>query len=71
MPTQEALDRVDGDARRLRPILRESLRKLATEAGLNSYEVPRDLLVETEPFTQENGLLSGVRKPLRTPESSP
>ncbi|MFB7629568.1 carboxylic acid reductase [Streptomyces sp. NPDC056149] len=65
VPTQDALDRVDGDARRLRPILRESLRKLAAEAGLNSYEIPRELLVETEPFTQENGLLSGVRKPLR------
>ncbi|MEX2984267.1 carboxylic acid reductase [Streptomyces sp. C36] len=65
VPTQEALERADGDARRLRPILRESLRKLATEAGLNSYEIPRDLLVETEPFTQENGLLAGVRKPLR------
>ncbi|GAA1963145.1 carboxylic acid reductase [Kitasatospora viridis] len=65
VPTQDALDRVDGDARRLRPLLRESLRELAAEAGLSSYEVPRDLLVETEPFTQENGLLSGVRKPLR------
>ncbi|MFI9272808.1 carboxylic acid reductase [Kitasatospora sp. NPDC052896] len=65
VPTKDALDRVDGDARRLRPILRESLQKLATEAGLNSYEIPRDLLVETEPFTQENGLLSGMRKPLR------
>ncbi|GAU71550.1 putative fatty acid--CoA ligase [Streptomyces sp. NBRC 110611] len=65
MPTQDALDRVDGDARRLKPILRESLQKLATQAGLNSYEIPRNLLVETEPFTQENGLLSGARKPLR------
>ncbi|MEU9624241.1 transposase family protein [Streptomyces sp. NPDC048155] len=65
VPTKDALDRVDGDARRLMPILRESLQKLATEAGLNSYEIPRDLLVETEPFTQENRLLSGVRKPLR------
>ncbi|GAA2475099.1 thioester reductase domain-containing protein [Actinocorallia cavernae] len=65
VPTQDALDRADGDTRRLRTALRESLRSLAAEAGLNSYEVPRDLLVETEPFSQENGLLSGVRKPLR------
>ncbi|MFF4749676.1 carboxylic acid reductase [Streptomyces sp. NPDC002514] len=65
VPTKEALDRVDGDARRLKPILRESLQQLATAAGLNSYEIPRDLLVETEPFAPENGLLSGVRKPLR------
>ncbi|MEV7748975.1 carboxylic acid reductase [Streptomyces griseofuscus] len=65
VPTRDALDRADGDTRRLRTALRESLRSLAAEAGLNSYEVPRDLLVETEPFSQENGLLSGVRKPLR------
>ncbi|MFB8200468.1 carboxylic acid reductase [Kitasatospora purpeofusca] len=65
VPTQEALDRVGGDARRLGPVLRESLRRTAVGAGLNPYEIPRDLLVETEPFTQENGLLSGVRKLLR------
>ncbi|MER8115876.1 carboxylic acid reductase [Streptomyces sp. NPDC094031] len=65
VPTRDALDSADGDTRRLRTIVRESLRSIAAEAGLNSYEVPRELLVETEPFSQENGLLSGVRKPLR------
>ncbi|MEU6479119.1 carboxylic acid reductase [Streptomyces sp. NPDC047017] len=65
VPTKEAVDRAAGDARRLKPILRESLRTLAVEAGLNSYEIPRDFLIEREPFTQENGLLSGMRKPLR------
>ncbi|MFI0191656.1 carboxylic acid reductase [Streptomyces sp. NPDC017082] len=65
VPTQDALDRAAGDAGRLRTILRQSVRERAVEAGLNSYEVPRALLVETEPFTQENGLLSAVRKPLR------
>ncbi|WP_030410957.1 carboxylic acid reductase [Streptomyces sp. NRRL S-1448] len=65
VPTQDALDRADGDPRRIRPVLRESLQELATEAGLNSYEIPRDFLIESEPFTQENGLLSGMRKPLR------
>ncbi|MEU1329605.1 carboxylic acid reductase [Streptomyces sp. NPDC005865] len=65
VPTQDALDGVAGDTRRLRTRLRASLRSHAAEAGLNSYEVPRELLVETEPFSQENGLLSGVRKPLR------
>ncbi|MFE7541030.1 hypothetical protein [Streptomyces platensis] len=39
--------------------------RLATEAGLNSYEIPRDFLIASEPFTQESGLLSGMRKPLR------
>ncbi|MEU2792825.1 carboxylic acid reductase [Streptomyces sp. NPDC007100] len=65
VPTQDALDRAGENTRRLRSILRESLHHLATEAGLNSYEIPRDFLIETEPFSQQNGLLSGVRKLLR------
>ncbi|MER7849266.1 carboxylic acid reductase [Kitasatospora sp. NPDC096077] len=65
VPTRDALDRADGDPERVRPLLRESLRQLAGGAGLNSYEIPRDFLIESEPFSQENGLLSGVRKPLR------
>ena len=31
-------------------------------AGLQSYEIPRDFIVETTPFTLENGLLTGIRK---------
>ncbi|MFI9230506.1 carboxylic acid reductase [Streptomyces rimosus] len=65
VPTQDALDRAGEDTQRLRSILRESLQRLATEAGLNAYEIPRDFLIETEPFSQQNGLLSGVRKLLR------
>jgi fatty acid CoA ligase FadD9 len=38
------------------------LQQVAREAGLQSYEVPRDFLIETEPFTLENGLLTGIRK---------
>ncbi|MFD9792504.1 thioester reductase domain-containing protein [Streptomyces sp. NPDC059070] len=65
VPTRDVLDGADGDVRHVRTLLRESLRGLAAEAGLDAYEVPRDVLVETEPFSQENGLLSAVRKPLR------
>ncbi|MFG2226520.1 carboxylic acid reductase [Streptomyces sp. NPDC048644] len=65
VPTQDALDRFGDDTRRLRSILRDSLHRLAADAGLNSYEIPRDFLIETEPFSQQNGLLSGVRKLLR------
>ncbi|WP_406141251.1 carboxylic acid reductase [Streptomyces sp. NBC_01089] len=65
VPTQDALDRAGNDPRRLRAVLRESLQRLATGAGLNSYEIPRDFLIETEPFSGQNGLLSGVRKLLR------
>ncbi|HEY1842918.1 MAG TPA: carboxylic acid reductase [Mycobacterium sp.] len=40
----------------------ESLQNVAKVAGLQSYEVPRDFIVETTPFTLENGLLTGIRK---------
>ncbi|MEZ0356223.1 carboxylic acid reductase [Mycobacterium sp. SA01] len=42
-----------------------SLLEVAHENQLNSYEIPRDFLIETEPFSLENGLLSGVGKFLR------
>lgn len=50
VPTQDALDRAGEDTQHLRSILRDSLQRLATEASLNSYEIPRDFLIETEPF---------------------
>ena len=43
----------------------ESLVKVARDYQLNGYEIPRDFLLENEPFSLENGLLSGVGKFLR------
>ena len=43
----------------------DSLRQIARESQLNGYEIPRDFLIETEPFSLANGLLSGVGKFLR------
>ncbi|MCX2712944.1 carboxylic acid reductase [Mycolicibacterium sp. J2] len=40
----------------------QSLKDTARAADLQSYEIPRDFLVETTPFTVENGLLTGIRK---------
>lgn len=40
----------------------ESFRQIARDTGLKSYEIPRGLLIETEPFSQANGLLSDQRK---------
>ncbi|QZH64091.1 carboxylic acid reductase [Mycolicibacterium farcinogenes] len=40
----------------------ESLQEVAREADLQSYEIPRDFIVETTPFSLENGLLTGIRK---------
>ncbi|MBP3087176.1 carboxylic acid reductase [Mycolicibacterium fortuitum] len=40
----------------------DSLQDAARAAGLQSYEIPRDFIVETTPFSLENGLLTGIRK---------
>lgn len=43
----------------------DSLLEVAKDYELNGYEIPRDFVLETEPFSLENGLLSGVGKFLR------
>ncbi|WP_193043125.1 carboxylic acid reductase [Mycolicibacterium baixiangningiae] len=60
VPTDDAL--ADHDAASLKSAISASLQNAAKTAGLQSYELPRDFLVETEPFTLENGLLTGIRK---------
>ena len=65
VPTDDALDRFAQDAEGLKAALSESLRQTAKLAELQSYEVPADFLVESQPFSEDNGLLSGVGKLLR------
>lgn len=60
VPSDEAQERFRADE--LKGRLADSLQAVAKEAGLQSYEVPRDFLIETTPFTLENGLLTGIRK---------
>jgi fatty acid CoA ligase FadD9 len=60
VPTEEALSRHDLES--LKPLIGDSLQKVAKAAALQSYEIPRDFIVETTPFTMENGLLTGIRK---------
>ncbi|CCQ16367.1 Tyrocidine synthase 3 [Rhodococcus sp. AW25M09] len=43
----------------------ESLQHIARAESLNSYEIPREVTIERQPFTQQNGLLSGAGKQLR------
>ncbi|OFJ55523.1 oxidoreductase [Mycolicibacterium grossiae] len=62
VPTDDALASVGGDVEAVKPVLAEALQSIAREAGLQSFEIPRDFLVETTPFTLENGLLTGIRK---------
>ncbi len=49
----------------LRALIRSELKKVAEAENLKSFEVPRDFIVELEPFSRENGLLSSVSKRLR------
>ncbi|MDT5233603.1 MAG: fatty acid CoA ligase FadD9, partial [Mycobacterium sp.] len=60
VPTDDALARHDVES--LKPLINESLQDVARAVGLQSYEIPRDFMVETTPFTLENGLLTGIRK---------
>jgi fatty acid CoA ligase FadD9 len=46
-------------------LLRLELNRVAAEARLRPYEVPRDFLVEEERWTRENGFLTGVNKHAR------
>ncbi|MGV9973963.1 carboxylic acid reductase [Nocardia beijingensis] len=63
VPTEDVL--AWGDAEKMKTALSESLRQLAKDAELQSYEIPREFLIEPEPFTTANGLLSGIGKLLR------
>ncbi len=65
VPTPAALQRFGTDTGALKAALTDSLRETAREAELQSYEVPADFLIETEPFSAADGLLSGVGKILR------
>ena len=60
VPSEDALARTVAGA--LKSRIAESLQAVARQANLQSYEVPRDFIVETTPFTLENGLLTGIRK---------
>ncbi len=65
VPTPDALDESAGDEALLRRRLTGAFQQLAGEVGLASYEIPRDVLLAAEPFSQANGLLSDHRKLLR------
>ncbi|WP_233810407.1 carboxylic acid reductase [Paraburkholderia sp. HP33-1] len=53
---------IAGDDRAIKSALREAIKDVARAEQLNAYEVPRDFIVEREPFSVENGLLAGIGK---------
>lgn len=53
---------VSGQIEAVKSEIRRALLEIAEESQLNGYEVPRDFIVEIEPFSLENGLLTEVGK---------
>lgn len=49
----------------LRAMVLKQMQVVARRAELKSFEIPRDVLIDREPFTYENGLLTSARKPSR------
>lgn len=65
VPSPELVAETAGDPDAMRERLLREFRRVAAAEALHSYEIPRDLVVETEPFSEANGLLSDHRKPVR------
>ena len=49
----------------IKTLIRTELKTVARAEKLKAFEVPRDFIMEFEPFSHENGLLSSVHKRLR------
>lgn len=70
VPAPEAVERAERDAAAgtgggedvLKAAVGDALRRAAKDAGLKSYEIPRDFIVQTEPFSAANGLLTDAGK---------
>lgn len=68
VPDMEALKSALGDTPEPKAILaliREDLQRVARNVDLKSFEVPREFILEPEPFSAENGLLTSVLKKKR------
>ncbi len=68
VPEMEVVDKLlgsDADDDEIRALIRRELHQVGQAAKLRTFEVPRDFIVEREPFSHENGLLSSVRKRMR------
>ena len=61
VPDADALDELP-DGTDVDAAIRNELLRVGREAGLKSFEIPREFIVEREPFSQDNGLLTSVRK---------
>ena len=53
---------IAGDEDAIRSALRQAIKEVARTEQLSTFEVPRDFIIEYEPFSVENGLLAGIAK---------
>jgi fatty acid CoA ligase FadD9 len=56
-------DQPDDEA--LENLIQQELQRVAREEGVKSFEVPKSFIIESELFSETNGLLSGLRKKVR------
>lgn len=56
---------IEPDDAALKQLVRAEVNRVALEEQLRGYEVPRDFVIERQPFTHENGLLTASNKPSR------
>ena len=61
----EATLGADASVEAIKALMRSELKRVSTDAGLRSFENPRDFIVEFEPFSHANGLLSSIEKKMR------
>ena len=64
VPNERLRARIGGDEKLMKAHLIEAIRDTAKGAGLRSFEIPRDIILASERFTQQNGMLSDHGKPL-------
>ncbi len=62
VPSHDAVQRAGEDVNQLERLLADALREIAKRDGLQPYEIPPDFLIETQPFSTGNGLISGSGK---------
>ncbi len=64
VPDEELAARLDtpGGADEVKSAIRRSMQQIAEDQQLNGYEVPRDFIIETAPFSLKNGLLTEIGK---------
>src|SRR3546814_6822585 len=50
------------DQSELRALFREAMRATAAQAGLRAVQAPREFIIENQPFSTGNGLLTSAMK---------